>query len=81
MSAGLSFTGSRSFAPQASVNPNNAISRFGPPAQKPEPVVDLPALQNASRVLQEQFVKDAQIVPDLGDMLTIRAFNLWSILK
>jgi hypothetical protein len=34
--------------------------------------VDLPALQSASRVLQDQFVKDAQIIPDLGDMLTAR---------
>jgi hypothetical protein len=29
----------------------------------------LPALQAASRVVQEQFIKDAQIVPDLGDLL------------
>ncbi|KAJ7103618.1 nucleoporin [Mycena belliarum] len=32
--------------------------------------VDLSALQNASRVLQDQFAKDAQIIPDLGDTLT-----------
>ncbi|KAF8230634.1 nucleoporin [Tricholoma matsutake] len=31
--------------------------------------VDLHALQNASRVLQDQFVKDAQIIPDLGELL------------
>ncbi|KAI0695140.1 nucleoporin [Cytidiella melzeri] len=39
----------------------------------PKPVVslDLPALQGASRVLQDQLVKDAQAVPELGDMLTI----------
>ncbi|TCD69902.1 hypothetical protein EIP91_005726 [Steccherinum ochraceum] len=35
------------------------------------PSVDIIALQNASRLLQEQFVKDAQMVPELGDMLNI----------
>ncbi|RPD63049.1 nucleoporin [Lentinus tigrinus ALCF2SS1-6] len=39
-------------------------------ASKPAPVLDLPALQAASRVLQEQLVKDSQIVPDLGDMIS-----------
>ncbi len=39
---------------------------------KPIPTLDLPALQSASRVIQEQLVKDAQAVPELGDMLTIR---------
>ncbi|THH00942.1 hypothetical protein EW026_g1653 [Hermanssonia centrifuga] len=38
---------------------------------KPIPTLDLPALQSASRVIQEQLVKDAQAVPELGDMLTI----------
>ncbi|THH34060.1 hypothetical protein EUX98_g164 [Antrodiella citrinella] len=33
--------------------------------------LDLSALQSASRVLQEQYVKDAQVVPELGDTLTI----------
>ncbi|TFK57029.1 nucleoporin [Heliocybe sulcata] len=33
--------------------------------------LDLPALQSASRVLQEQHSKDAQLFSDLGDMLTI----------
>ncbi|KAJ6604576.1 nucleoporin [Mycena vulgaris] len=37
--------------------------------QIPVPV-DLSALQNASRVLHDQFAKDAQIIPDLGDTLT-----------
>jgi len=32
--------------------------------------VDLPALQNASRVLLDQVAKDAQIVSDLGETLT-----------
>ncbi|KAJ6621663.1 nucleoporin [Mycena sp. CBHHK59/15] len=39
------------------------------PRQIPAPV-DLVALQNASRVLQDQFAKDGQIIPDLGDTLT-----------
>ncbi|KAG6912027.1 hypothetical protein DXG01_000275 [Tephrocybe rancida] len=38
------------------------------PAQ-PEPV-NLPALQNAGRVLQDRIAKDATIIPDLGDTLT-----------
>lgn len=41
-------------------------------AAKPVPTVDLPALQGAGRVLHDQLVKDAQAVPELGDMLTIR---------
>lgn len=43
-------------------------------AAKPIPAVDLPALQSAGRVLHDQLVKDAQAVPELGDMLTIRAY-------
>jgi nuclear pore complex protein Nup155 len=39
------------------------------PQQKPVPV-DLPSLQNASRILYDQFTKDAQIIPDLGETLT-----------
>lgn len=39
---------------------------------KTVPVLELPALQSASRVLQDQINKDAQAIPDLGDMLTIR---------
>lgn len=42
-------------------------------AAKPVPTVDLPALQGAGRVIHEQLLKDAQAVPALGDMLTIRA--------
>ncbi|KAJ3552249.1 hypothetical protein NM688_g4248 [Phlebia brevispora] len=38
---------------------------------RPAPTVDLPALQGASRVLQDQLVKDAQSIPELGDMLSI----------
>lgn len=38
-------------------------------ASKPVAVLDLPALQAGSRVLQEQLVKDSQVIPDLGDMI------------
>jgi hypothetical protein len=49
------------------------------PTPAPAPVVDLVALQAASRVLQEQHNKDATIIPDLGDMLTIR--ESWCIYR
>lgn len=42
------------------------------PAPGPAPPLDLPGLQAASKVLQDQFVKDASAVPDLGDTLTSR---------
>jgi hypothetical protein len=42
---------------------------------KPAPIVDLPALQSASHVLQDQFTRDAQSVPDLGDTFSTRAWN------
>jgi nuclear pore complex protein Nup155 len=45
-------------------------------AVKPASVVDLPALEGAGRVIHEQLVKDAQSVPELGDVLTIRAFSV-----
>ena len=38
------------------------------PLSKSAPL-DLPALQTASRLIQEQLIRDAQIIPDLGDML------------
>lgn len=50
-------------------------AKISQPASKPAPTVDLPSLQSASRVLQDQLVKDAQAVPELGDMLTIRVFS------
>jgi len=50
---------------------NQPISRQLPQPPRPVPVVDLDVLQNASRVLQDQFVKDSQIIPDLGDTLNI----------
>jgi nuclear pore complex protein Nup155 len=35
----------------------------------------LTALQNASTVLNNQFTKDAQVIPDLGDTLTARTHH------
>ncbi|KAH9044824.1 nucleoporin [Lactarius pseudohatsudake] len=35
------------------------------------PTLDLPVLQGASQVLQEYFVKDSQIIPDIGDLLVL----------
>jgi len=46
---------------------STASRLFRPPKQKD---VDLPALQKASKVIQEQFVKDSQIIPDLGEAVT-----------
>ncbi|KAF9568469.1 nucleoporin [Agrocybe pediades] len=62
------FTQSRPFAASSSNQPTDSTSRQAPTSK---PVsVDLPALQNASRILLEQFTKDAQIIPDLGETLT-----------
>lgn len=41
--------------------------------------VDLPALQNASRVLHDQFAKDAQIIPDLGELLASSTSHVYPI--
>lgn len=35
-------------------------------------IVDVSALQTTSRLLNEQFTKDAQIIPDMGDSLSAR---------
>lgn len=78
-----------SFRPSASsTDPQNALTfsqpsssrnvysfRNSQPPPKPAPTLDLPALQDASRVLQDQFAKDARLVPDLGESLTVRACN------
>ena len=48
---------------------NGSKFRQAQVASKPAPVLDLPALQAASRVLQDQLVKDSQVIPDLGDMI------------
>ncbi|KAH8099410.1 nucleoporin [Cristinia sonorae] len=49
---------------------NVPLNQIQPPADHPSSV-DLPALQAASRVLHEQYAKDAQVVPELLDMMTI----------
>ncbi|KAF8971407.1 nucleoporin [Flammula alnicola] len=63
------FTQSRSFAASSSTNQSNGNPTRQAPGTKPA-LVDLPALQNASRVLLEQLAKDAQIISDLGETLT-----------
>ena len=48
-------------------------------APKPR-VLDLPALQTASRLVQDQLIKDAQIIPDLGEMINARTNDLFPLL-
>ena len=48
--------------------PNSSTNVLAIKQQQPPPVVDLDVLQAASRVLQEQLLKDAQIIPDHGEM-------------
>ncbi|KAF7796400.1 hypothetical protein EIP86_007577 [Pleurotus ostreatoroseus] len=64
---------SSSSLPPSSTNnlAKSANARISQQMSRPTTAVDLPSLQSASRVLQEQLVKDAQAVPELGDMLTI----------
>ncbi|KAI0274723.1 nucleoporin [Gloeopeniophorella convolvens] len=40
-------------------------------AKAATPTLDLPALQSASRVLQDYFAKDSQTIPDVGDLLAL----------
>ncbi|KZT06007.1 nucleoporin [Laetiporus sulphureus 93-53] len=67
----------------SSSNPNrqSAIGgdRQSPSASKPVPVLNLPALQNASRVLLDQLNKDAQLVPDLSDLLNAPNSQSYSV--
>lgn len=56
-----------------SFNPASTSNHQAQPKVSP---VDLPALQNASRVLLNQFSKDFQIIPDIGETLTTR---MWQI--
>ena len=73
MASGLPFSVSRSFSgPLPSTSTNGVHSRQLLITSKLVPVVDLPALQSASQVLQDQFAKDAQAIPDLADTLTTR---------
>ncbi|KAL1952061.1 hypothetical protein VTO73DRAFT_1210 [Trametes versicolor] len=65
----------RNFAASSSSGPllasvSGSKLRQAQGASKPVVVLDLPALQAGSRVLQEQLVKDSQIIPDLGDMIS-----------
>jgi hypothetical protein len=53
-----------------------AITQNGQLAAEKSTPVDIPALQSTSRLLNEQFTKDAQIVPDLGDSLATRGLLL-----
>ena len=52
---------------------NAGSSQRAPAAPKPA-TLDLPALQAASRVLQDQFAKDVQAVPDLTEVFNTRAY-------
>ena len=54
--------------PAPAANGFAASTRDRAPLSKSAPL-DLPALQAASRLVQEQLIRDAQIIPDLGDML------------
>ena len=51
-------------APPAAMAPKATQQPSKPPA-----TVDLYEMQYASRVLEDQFAKDAQAVPEFGDML------------
>jgi nuclear pore complex protein Nup155 len=64
----------RSFSGLPTNLEDNAIIRQLRPTDKQSTPVDLPALQNASRVLHDQLLKDSQIIPDLGDILSTRMF-------
>ncbi|KAG6332506.1 hypothetical protein ID866_6583 [Astraeus odoratus] len=51
------------------VSTHGSLFRQGQLPSKPTPIVDLASLQSASRVLHDQFVKDSQIIPDVGELL------------
>lgn len=73
MASGAPFSASHSFGPSVAFTTTaGAKSHPLQSISKPAPVVDLPALQSASRVLQDQLIKDAQVIPDLLDTLTTR---------
>jgi len=59
----------RSFNGLPTASGNNGPRQL---ASKPANIVDLTTLQNASHVLHDQFLKDSQIIPDLGDTLSAR---------
>ena len=73
MASSLPFSTSRSFSgPLASTSSYPLSTRQLQVPAKPAPVLDLLALQSASQVLQDQFIKDVQAIPDLSDTLTTR---------
>ncbi|KAJ8595951.1 nucleoporin-domain-containing protein [Rhizopogon salebrosus TDB-379] len=61
---------SASYRQQQNAGTSSSLFRQNQPQARPASVLDLPGLQSASRVLHDQFMKDAQIIPDIGDMLT-----------
>jgi nuclear pore complex protein Nup155 len=63
---------SASYRQQQNAGTSSSLFRQNQPQARPASVLDLPGLQSASRVLHDQFMKDAQIIPDIGDMLTTR---------
>lgn len=44
------------------------------PSMSTTPSLELPILQGSSQVLQDYFVKDSQIIPDIGELLVIRTY-------
>ncbi|KAH7883515.1 nucleoporin [Phlebopus sp. FC_14] len=48
---------------------NESIFHPHPAQSRASSVLDLASLQTASRLLHDQFVKDAQVIPDIGEML------------
>jgi hypothetical protein len=63
---------STSYRQQPSIGAPSSVFRQNQIQARPPSALDLPGLQSASRVLHDQFMKDAQIIPDIGDMLTTR---------
>ncbi|KAG2159777.1 nucleoporin [Suillus bovinus] len=61
---------STSYRQQPSTGTPSSVFRQNQTQQRPASALDLPGLQSASRVLHDQFMKDAQIIPDIGDILT-----------
>jgi hypothetical protein len=53
-------------AAAALVHPSSMQSHTTPPTP------DLPLLQGASQVVQDYFVKDSQVIPDIGELLVLR---------
>jgi nuclear pore complex protein Nup155 len=72
---------STSYRQQPSIGAPSSVFRQNQIQARPPSALDLPGLQSASRVLHDQFMKDAQIIPDIGDMLTTRKlgtlFNIY----